>query len=132
MNSILSFLIMPLTIFWLILIAGIFLFLLKRKRTSLVCGIFSIIWLAMISFSFLPELLVRSLENRYPPLLEISQFNPKDSVYILVLGSGYKYNKNLPPNDQLSLNSLGRLTEAIRLLRLLNSSQIVLSGTVPC
>jgi uncharacterized SAM-binding protein YcdF (DUF218 family) len=132
MNSKVSFLIMPLTILWLILIAGIFLFLLKRKRIGLVCGIFSIVWLALISFSFLPELLVRSLENSYPPLLEISQFNPKDSVYILVLGSGYTYNKNLPPNDQLSLNSLGRLTEAIRLLRLLNSSQIVLSGTVPC
>jgi len=131
MNSKVNFLIMPLTIFWLILIAGILLFLLKRKRTGLVCGFFSIVWLAMISFSFLPELLVRSLENRFAPLLEISQFNPKDSVYILVLGSGYTDNKNLPSNDQLSLNSLGRLTEAIRLHRLLNASQLILFGSVP-
>jgi uncharacterized SAM-binding protein YcdF (DUF218 family) len=125
-----SFLSMPLTIFWLILIAGIFLFLLKRKRTGLVFGFFSIIWLALISLPFLPTLLVKSLENRFPPLLEISQFNPKDSIYILVLGSGYTVNKNLSPNDQLSLNSLGRLTEAIRLHRLLNASQLVLSGFV--
>jgi uncharacterized SAM-binding protein YcdF (DUF218 family) len=131
MNSKVSFLFMPLTIFWFILITGIFLFLLKRKRTGLVCGFFSIIWLAMISFPFLPELLVRSLENRFPPLLEVSQFNQKDSIYILVLGSGYADNKNLPPNDQLSLNSLGRLTEAIRLHRLLNTSQIVLPGSIP-
>ena len=114
MNSKVSFLGMPLSIFWIILLAGLAIYLLKRKRTGLICGFFSIIWLAMISFSFLPELLVRSLENRFPPLLEISQFNPKDSVYILVLGSGYTDNKNLPPNDQLSLNSLSRLTEAIR------------------
>lgn len=120
---------MPLTIFWLILMTGIFLFLLKRKRTGLVCGFFSIIWLAMISFPFLPELLVRSLENRFPSLLEVSQFNQKDSIYILVLGSGYTDNKNLPPSDQLSLNSLGRLTEAIRLHRLLNASKLVLLGS---
>jgi uncharacterized SAM-binding protein YcdF (DUF218 family) len=122
---------MPLTIFWLILMAAILLFLLKRRRIGLVCGFFSIVWMAMISFSFLPELLVKSLENRFPPLLEISQFNPKDSVYILVLGSGYTDNKILPPNDQLSLNSLGRLTEAIRLHRLFNASLLVLSGSAP-
>jgi uncharacterized SAM-binding protein YcdF (DUF218 family) len=122
---------MPLTIFWLILLTGIAIYLLKRKRTGLVFGFFSIIWLAMISFSFLPELLVKSLENHFPPLLEISKFNPKDSVYILVLGSGYSDNKSLPPNDQLSLNSLGRLTEAVRLHRLLNASQLILFGSVP-
>jgi uncharacterized SAM-binding protein YcdF (DUF218 family) len=125
-----SFLTMPLTIFWLILIAGILLFLLKRKRTGLVCGFFSIFWLAMISLPFLPTLLVKSLENRFPPLLEISQFNPNDSIYILVLGSGYTVNKNLPSNDQLSMNSLSRLIEAIRLHRLLNASQLVLYGSV--
>jgi len=122
---------MPLTIFWLILITGILLFLLKRKRIGMVCGFISIVWLAMISFSFLPELLVRSLENRFPSFLEYSQLNPKDSVYILVLGSGYTDNKNLPPNDQLSLNSLGRLTEAIRLHRLFSSSQLILFGSAP-
>jgi uncharacterized SAM-binding protein YcdF (DUF218 family) len=98
---------MPLTIFWLILLAWVIFYLLKRKRAGLVCGFFSIVWLAMISFPFIPELLVRSLETRYPSLLDISQFNPKDSVYILVLGAGYTDNKNLPPNDQLSLNALG-------------------------
>ena len=122
---------MPLSIFWVILLAGLAIYLLKRKRTGLVFGFFSIIWLAMISFSFIPDLLVRSLENRFPPLLEVSQFNQKDSIYILVLGSGYIDNKNLPPNDQLSVNSLCRLTEALRLHRLLNASQIVLSGSAP-
>jgi uncharacterized SAM-binding protein YcdF (DUF218 family) len=124
-----SFISIPLSIFWLVFLAGIAIYLMKRKRTGLVCGMFSIIWLALISLPFIPELLISSLENRYPPLLEISQFNPKDSVFIIVLGAGYTDNKNLPPHDQLSLNSLGRLTEAIRLHRLLNVSQLVLSGT---
>jgi uncharacterized SAM-binding protein YcdF (DUF218 family) len=130
MNSKVTFIFGPLTIFWLILIVGFFSFLLKRKRTCLVCGIISIVWLAMISVSFLPVFLVRSLENRFHPLLENSGINPKDSVYILVLGSGYTFNKKLPPNDQLSSNSMGRVTEAIRLHRLLSRSLIVLPGTV--
>jgi uncharacterized SAM-binding protein YcdF (DUF218 family) len=124
-----SFFIMPLSIFWLILLAGIAMYLLKRKRTGLVIGIFSIVWLAMISLPFLPTLLVKSLENRFPPLLEISQFHPDDTVNILVLGAGYKINIDLPPNDQLSLNALGRLSEGIRLHRLLHASRFILSGT---
>lgn len=84
----------------------------------------------MISVSFLPVFLVRSLENRFHSLLETSELNSKDSVHILVLGSGYIFNKNLPPNDQLSLNSLGRMTEAIRLHRTLSRSLLVLSNTV--
>jgi uncharacterized SAM-binding protein YcdF (DUF218 family) len=130
MNSKVSFISMPLSLFWLILLGGLLFYILKRKRAGLFSVFFSIVWLAMISFPFLPEILVKSLEKRYPPLLEISQFNLEDTVNILVLGGGYTDNKNLPPNDQLSLNSLVRLTEAIRLHRLLNASQLVLSGSV--
>jgi uncharacterized SAM-binding protein YcdF (DUF218 family) len=123
-----SFLSMPLTIFWIIFMVGIFLFLLKRKRTGLVFGFFSIVWLAMISLPFLPPLLVKSLENRYSTLLEISQFHSNDTVNILVLGTGSIVNKDLPPSDQLSLIALGRLSEGIRLHRLLRASRLILYG----
>jgi uncharacterized SAM-binding protein YcdF (DUF218 family) len=126
-----SILFMPLIILWLILLAGLLFLQLKRRRIAFVCGFFSILWLAVISLPFIPNLLVRSLEKRYPPLLEISQFNLKDSVNILALGAGYTSNRDLPPNDQLSLNSLGRLTEAIRIHRLLNASFLILSGSEP-
>lgn len=85
----------------------------------------------MISFAFLPALLVKSVENRFHSLLAIPQFNPNDSIYILVLGSEYTNNKYIPPNDQLSLISLGRLTEGIRLHRLLNASRVILSISEP-
>jgi len=125
-----SFFIIPLTIFWLILLAGVIFYLLKLKRTGLVCGVFSIIWLAIISFPLLPDLLVRSLETRFPPLLETSQINSNDSIQILVLGAGATDDIYLPPNDQLSSQSLCRLSEAIRLQRLLKTSQLVLRGSV--
>ena len=121
---------MPISIFWVILLAGIVFYLLKSKRTGMVFGFFSIVWLAMISLPFLPSLLVQSLENCYPPLLKTSQFHSNDSVYILILGGGYTVNKGFPPNDQLSLNALGRLSEGIRLHRLLPASRIILSGTL--
>lgn len=122
---------MPLAIFWIILLTGIALCLLKRKRTGLIFCFYSIVWLAMISFPFVPRLLVKSLENRFPPLTEISQIQSADSIHILILGGGYTSNKALPPNDQLELNSLGRLLEGIRLHRLLPASIIILSGSLP-
>lgn len=121
---------MPLTIFWLIFLAGVLFYHLKRKRTGLVCGFISLVWLATISFPFFPDILVRSLETRFRPLLEISQINSNDSVQILVLGAGVSDDINLPSNDQLSSQSLCRLSEAIRLHRLLKTSQLVLRGSV--
>src|SRR5450759_1295470 len=121
---------MPLTFFWIISLIGVLFYLLKRKRTGLVCGFISIVWLAVISFPFLPDILVRSLETRFPPLLETSQINSNDSVQILVLGAGVSDDINLPPNDQLSSQSLCRLSEAIRLHRLLKTSLLVLSGSM--
>jgi hypothetical protein len=60
--------------------------LLKRKRTGLVCGFISVVKLAIISFSFLHVLLVRSLELHYSTLDKISQNQSDDSIHILVLG----------------------------------------------
>lgn len=119
---------MPLTIFWIILLTGIVLFLLKRKRTGLITGVFSIIWLAMISLPFLPQQLAWSLEKRFPPLFEPPKIPTNDTVYILVLGGGLMENVNLPPNDQLSLSSACRLLEGMRLHRLLSGSRMVFSG----
>lgn len=128
MAPLMRFLITPLTTFWIILLTGIVFFLLSRKRTGLVFCFISISWLAIISFPFVPHLLVKSLENRFPPLLETSQFMPTGITYILVLGGGHSENINLPHNDQLSLNSLCRLSEGIRLYRLLPSNWLIFSG----
>ena len=120
---------MPLTIFWFIFAAGLIFFLLKIKRAAIICCILSIIWMVIISLPFLPDHLVKSLEKRYPPLISTSQFDTTDSVYIFVLGAGYTENLNLPSIDQLSQNSLCRLSEALRLHILLKTSLLVLDGS---
>ena len=128
MHSLSRFLIMPFTIFWIILLAGIVFYIFKHRRTGLIFGILSIFWLTMISLPFLPSMLVKLMEDRFPPLFETSQVPSTGTINILVLGGGHSEDKNLPPIDQLSLNSLCRLSEGLRLHRILPGSCLVFSG----
>ena len=47
---------------------------------------------------------------------------------IVVLGSGYRADPSLPPNDRLDSTSIARVVEGVRLARLLPESRLVLSG----
>jgi uncharacterized SAM-binding protein YcdF (DUF218 family) len=118
---------MPFTIFWLVLLTGIVFYLFKYKRTGLILGFLSILWLTLISFPFVPSILVKSLEDRFPPLLEISHVPRVENIYILVLGGG-RPEYNLSVNGKLTLDSLSRLSEGIRLHRLLPGSHLIFSG----
>ena len=123
-----SFISIPLSIFWLVLLTGIVFFLFKQKRTGLIFCFLSILWLTLISFPFMPAILVKSLEDRFHPFLEISQVPKVGTIYILVLGGGNSEDKNLSSNGILTLDSLSRLSEGIRLHRLLPGSHLVFSG----
>jgi len=128
MDSIEGFLILPLTIFWFVLMIGIVFFLFKHKRTGLIFCFLSILWLILISFPFVPSILVRSLEDRFPPLMEISQIPKGRTIVILVLGGGRSEDENLSSKGKPMLDSLSRLSEGIRLHKLLSDSHLVFSG----
>jgi len=128
MHIIEGFIIIPLTIFWLVLLTGIVFYLFKYKRTGLIFSFLSILWLTLISFPFVPSILVRSLEDRYSPLMEISQIPKGRTIVILVLGGGRSEYKNLSSKGKPTLDSLSRLSEGIRLHRLLPGSHLVFSG----
>lgn len=80
----------------------------------------------LISASYFPRYLVSSLESNYTPS---SIIKTNDTLYIQVLGGGYSIDERLPANSMLSLVSIGRLVEGIRIARLLNNSILVISGT---
>jgi uncharacterized SAM-binding protein YcdF (DUF218 family) len=128
MNSKMSFLSMPLSIFWLVLLTGIIFYLFKYKRTGLIFGSLSILWLTLISFPFVPSILVRSLEDRFTQLMEISQIPKGKTIVILVLGGGRSEYNNLSSKWKPTLDSLSRLSEGIRLHSLLPGSHLVFSG----
>lgn len=111
-----------------VFIAAILLYLKRIKLAKLLFG-FSILCVLISSCNFLPNLLVKSLEDRYP----VIQSKLADSIpcHILVLGGGHIEDLRLPPNGQLHLTALGRLVEGIRLLRLLPNSKLILSGYSP-
>lgn len=94
----------------------------------MIFGFLSILWLTFISFPFVPSILVRSLEDRFPQLLEISQVPKGGTIDILVLGGGRSEDENLSSKGKLTLDSLSRLSEGIRLHRLLPGSHLVFSG----
>ena len=77
--------------------------------------------------------IIRNVKKVSISSIELSEegiFQSTDSIYILVLGGGHSENINLPPIDQLSSNSLGRLSEGIRLHKNLPGSYLVFSGMV--
>jgi uncharacterized SAM-binding protein YcdF (DUF218 family) len=48
-------------------------------------------------------------------------------VAVVVLGSGYRPDPSLPPNDRLSGNGLVRLIEGVRLVQLLPAARLIVS-----
>jgi uncharacterized SAM-binding protein YcdF (DUF218 family) len=111
-----------------IIMAWLF-FYFKKKRVAKIILALSFAWLLICSFNFLPNILIRSLENRYATFTPLS--NDTTSYHILVLGGGHAEDDRLPPNGQLNITALGRLVEGIRIHRILRSSKLVVSGFSP-
>jgi len=126
-KKIVSPLFTPLSLCLGCLLVGIMLLCFTRKqRMGKVLACLGFVLLALFSYAFLPDMALESLERRYAPLAEISEFS--DVKWIVVLGGGHNSDSGLPSLSQLSDSSLSRLVEGIRIHRLLPESRIVLSG----
>lgn len=88
----------------------------------------SIGWFLVISTSFIPKLLVSSLENRYKVFALKSLDGNAKPVNILVLGAGFSDDDRFPPNNNLSETALARLCEGIRIHRLIPGSTLITSA----
>lgn len=128
MRSLLSNIIMPLPMFYMLMLAALVFYLEKRKRSSKAFIYMAAFWFLIISTPPVPRALVKSLENRYPHLTEEVILSLPDSCDIIVLGGGHSDDMNLSANNQLSTTAIGRLTEGIRIHRMLPRSRLVLSG----
>jgi uncharacterized SAM-binding protein YcdF (DUF218 family) len=128
MRTLVEFLTSPLSVFWLLIaISGIF-YWFKKKQPAKIAGISALALLFITASDPLPDWLIRRLEDKYPPLLTLP-FTPADTaVNVLVLGGGNVPDPALTAIDQLSSFSLGRLTEGIRIHRLLPGSRLITSG----
>lgn len=106
------------------------LYRLKRRRAGTLFAFLASGFFILFSTHYLPGYLVSRMESKYPPF-DARQFSiTHDRVYIHVLGGGYTLDERLPAASQLSGAGLGRLSEAIRLYHLFDSSVLVVSGNV--
>lgn len=130
MRSILSGLINPMAVFWILFLVAIILQWRKKNIISRKLLVVSIFWFLVVSTPFIPNLLVSHLENQFEVASpnELNDFN--HPVDILVLGGGHSNDERLPSTNQLSEVALTRLVEGIRLHRQLPNSRLITSGAV--
>ena len=129
MSSFLSFLILPLPLLIFLIIATVFFLWRKRQNISKSFLVITVGWLLLISIPFLPNMLVIELEDRYTTFSVTSLINNQQPVNILVLGAGHSDDQRFPANDNLAEPALVRLSEGIRIHRLIPGSFIVASAS---
>jgi len=129
MRAIISRAILPLPIFWVLVIIAWILYWRRKKKLSKIFGITALLWLLIVSTPFIPNLLVSGLENKYPPLTSLnSKPSTLNNFHILVLGAGHTNDSAFPATSKLNEEALARLSEGIRLHQALPKSKIITSG----
>jgi uncharacterized SAM-binding protein YcdF (DUF218 family) len=119
----------PLGIMTVLLAGGVIFSLsgryMRQGRRLIVCG--ALLFLIFI-FSPIAEILIRSLERPFQPML-VPPAEPKIDRIVVLSGYGEDY-PALPVTSNLSGETVCRLAEGIRLHRLLPGSKLIVSGGV--
>lgn len=117
----------PIGLVTLLFAAGLFMFAFRRRSSAgglLVCGGAGLFLVFL--FTPLSEVTYASLEHVHPPML-----HPDASVRTVVVLSGYGEDMPfLPVTSQLSVETISRMVEGIRLYRELSGARLIVSGGV--
>jgi uncharacterized SAM-binding protein YcdF (DUF218 family) len=130
LKNIVSHFFQPLSIVLVLLVSGLMLlWMTKKKNLGKIFITLGTILLLLSSYGFLADQLVVSLENRYLPLLNVKNIhNSRNIKWIVVLGGGALPDPRLPLSSHLGQSSLTRLLEGVRLHRQIPGSRLILSG----
>lgn len=127
-KKIIAALLMPLPFCLLLAFLGLLLqWLFGRRRMGRFLTSLGMALLLLFSLQPIADQLLAPLENRYPPLAA-NRLRPGSVDFIVVLGGGHTSDPRLPVTSQIGEATLARLTEAIRLQRLLPGTRLLLSG----
>lgn len=129
-----SFWLMPLSAIVVALAAG--LWLMRHPRRARLGWTIAAVALGLLVVSgnhYVAYALVRPLETRYAPIPELRTGEPLPAAlaacrYVVVLGGGNGHSAGMAATSQLSLSALGRIVEAVRLLRALPDAKLLVSG----
>jgi len=129
-----SFWLMPLPLCLTLLVSGL---LLARSPRRSRAGRFLLVTAAalllLFSNKFASTRLLRPLEERYLAVPEIAAGAPLPTAiagcqFVVVLGGGHSDMPAIAATGQLSAPALGRIVEAVRLLRALPDARLLVSG----
>ena len=129
-----SFWLMPLPVCLTLLVVGVaFLCWTRRARLGRGLLVAGTVLLMLFSNKFVSTALVRPLEARYPAIPELPEGEPLPPAlaacrFVVVLGSGNGNAPGLSATNQMSVSALARITEAVRLLRVLPGARLIVSG----
>lgn len=116
---------MPFPVFLVLFVTGLGLLLAARRRAGLVVIWGSLVFLLALS-SPLSDRWLAMLEDRYPPLADITDFQGIDAV--VVLGGGWSPEPGWPISSQLTVSSAIRLMEGVRLAVAFPEARLIVSG----
>lgn len=126
---------LPLPFCLLLCLYGLYLLLFtKRQGTGKFFVAVGVLLLAVLSSTYVANVLVLPFETAYPPYsaAESGLYNLAPSHkavdFVVVLGGGHFPDETLPLTSQISASSLSRLVEGIRIWRKNAGSRLVLSG----
>lgn len=98
----------------------------RRQRAGRALTLCATTWLLLLAYGVPFRLLAQRLENEYQPIVDASTVSKVR--WIVVLGGGHTSAADLPAASQASDATLHRVTEAVRLHRMIPGSRILFSG----
>ncbi len=122
----------PLPLGLALLIAGLGLLIVKRRKAAIVAIGTGIGILLFFGYAVFTKPVLYSLERSYAPLI-VEQIAPQvrsQIRHVVVLGSGHVSDPDLPTTAQIGGSSLYRLVEGVRIYRLLPGSKLIITGGV--
>lgn len=132
LKKLISACLLPFPLALALLICGLLLlWFTQRQRLGRILSSLSVLIFLIGGYDLFSGALIAPLERPYPPVTAeaLSTMTPPP-VAIVVLGSGFRTDTTLPPNDRLSDNGIARVTEAVRLARMLPSARLIVSDGV--
>ncbi len=127
LKKILSPFIMPVPACLVLALLGlIFLWFTRRQKTGKVLLTISTVFLGLLSYGAVSDMLAKPLEEKYPPIRSFE--NIQDVKWIVVLGGGSGVDPGLPSSTYLSDASLVRLSEAVFIHNRLPQTKLILTG----
>jgi uncharacterized SAM-binding protein YcdF (DUF218 family) len=134
LKKVISYWLMPVPLCLALLTAGVLVaFSGKRPRLGRVLAALAAALLLLLSNRWVSNAILRPLEARFPPIPEFLPGGPVPVPlarcrFVVVLGGGHSDVPGMAAMSQLSTSALGRIAEAVRILRVLPGARLIVSG----